>query len=175
MPEATFSPRDVFTHCVQIGVVVRNVDEKIRVLSEVFGIGPFRVLDWPPEGRAGMQVSYYDQPGRFTARMAFAELGAVELELIEPREGPSIWADFLEQHGEGIHHIRFNTFDEGQVIDYLAGHGIQPAQRGLGIRRGTSWVNFDTESRVGFTIEIMQALAGTTGRTPQIVDGKVVE
>ena len=175
MSDATFSPREVFTHCVQIGAVVRNLDEKIKVLTEIFGIGPFRILEWPPEGRTGMQKSYYDQPGRFTARMAFAELGAIELELIEPREGPSIWADFLEQHGEGIHHVRFNVDQEQPVVDYLAGHGIVAAQRGLGIRKGTTWANFDTQDKVGFTIEIMQAVAGTDGRTPQIVDGKVVE
>jgi hypothetical protein len=105
--------------------------------------------------------------------MAFTELGPVELELIQPVSGQSIWADFLEQHGGGIHHIRFNVTDMEPVVEYLAGQGIQVAQMGSGLRPGTQWANFDTEGTIGFTIEVMKALPGTDGRTPQIVDGKV--
>jgi hypothetical protein len=59
------------------------------------------------------------------------------------------------------------------VIDYLAGHDIAVAQMGSGLRPGTTWANFDTQSIVGFTIEAMNALPGSNGRTPQIVEGKV--
>jgi hypothetical protein len=105
--------------------------------------------------------------------MAFVDLGQVELELIQPLEGKSIWSDFLEKHGEGIHHIRFNTPDHEPVIEYLAQHGIGVSQMGSGLRPGTFWVNFDTEEAIGFTIEIMKSLPGTSGKTPKIVDGEV--
>jgi len=120
-----------------------------------------------------MERYYYGQPADFTARMAFADLGSVELELIQPVSGASIWADFLRNHGEGIHHFRFNTFDLQPVIDHLNAHGIGIAQMGSGLRPGTTWANFDTERQIGFVIEVMKALPGTDGRTPQIVDGKV--
>ena len=167
------SPPPFFKKFTQIGVVVKDLDHSVKVLQEVFGIGPFRVVDWPPAERTDMQRFYYGQPGSFTARMAFADLGAAELELIQPKEGESIWADFLRTHGEGIHHIRFNVDDVAPVIAYLGQHDITPAQNGLGLRPGTNWVNFGTEEAVGFVIEIMNALPGTDGRTPQISDGKV--
>ena len=59
------------------------------------------------------------------------------------------------------------------VIEYLARHGIEVTQSGMGLVPGTTWLNFDTEGKVGFSIEIMNVLPGTDGRTPQIVDGKV--
>ena len=158
---------------MQIGVVVKDLDKSIQALGDIFGIGPFRTIDWPPAGRTDIEKFYYGQPGDFTARMAFTELGPVELELIQPVSGRSIWADFLDQHGEGIHHIRFNLEDLEPVLEYLAGHNIGVAQMGSGLRPGTIWANLDTESTVGFTIEIMKALPGTSGRTPQIQDGKV--
>lgn len=167
-------PKTLFDNFVQIGAVVPDVDATIKVLTEVFGIGPFRVIDWPPAGRADIQRFYYGQPANFTARMAFAELGPVELELIQPVEGESIWADFLAQHGPGIHHIRFNVADLQPAVEHLAAHGIGIAQMGSGIRPGTTWANFDTEKQVGFTIEVMKALAGSSGRTPMIVNGQVV-
>jgi hypothetical protein len=168
------SPAEMFKDFVQIGVIVPDVAQSTKVLSEVFGIGPWRVIDWPPAGRTDIERYYCGEPAQFTARMAFSELGPIELELIQPLEGKSIWADFLEQHGPGIHHIRFNVHDMDPVVGYLATQGIGIAQQGSGIRPGTTWANFDTEKCVGFTIEVMKALAGSSGRTPAIVDGQVV-
>ena len=96
MSERGSSPRDTFKEVVQIGVVVRDLDKSIRVLSEVFGIGPFsRFDDWPPSDRSDYELYYFGEPAAFTARMAFAALGPVELELIQPLEGKSNWSDFL--------------------------------------------------------------------------------
>jgi catechol 2,3-dioxygenase-like lactoylglutathione lyase family enzyme len=172
MAQAADSPRDIFKQVVQIGVVVKDLDRSIEFLSEVFGIGPFnRVDDWPPPARDDYELYYHGKPGDFTARMAFVDLGQVELELIQPLEGKSIWSDFLEERGQGIHHIRFNASDHEPVMEYLARQGIGVSQMGSGLRPGTFWVNFDTEESVGFTIEIMKALPGTSGKTPRVDEG----
>jgi methylmalonyl-CoA/ethylmalonyl-CoA epimerase len=173
MPDEGKPSTRMFDDFVQIGVVVRDLERAKAALTEIFGIGPFRTIDWPPADRADIERYYYGEPGEFSARMAFTELGPVELELIQPLEGESIWADFLRDRGEGIHHIRFNVADIQPVIEYLGGHGIQAAQMGSGLRPGTTWANFDTQSQVGFIIEAMNALPGSDGRTPQIVDGLV--
>jgi hypothetical protein len=142
MTDANPQPQDMFKNIVQIGVVVANLDETTKALSEIFGIGPFRTIYWPPAGRTDIQRYYHGQPATFTARMAFAEIGSLELELIEPLAGESAWADFLKERGPGIHHILFNTLDLKPVLDHLARHGINPTQSGSGIRLGTIWTNF---------------------------------
>ena len=161
--------KDAFRECMQIGVVVRDLDHTIKGLTEKFGMGPFRVTEWPPEGRT-VEKYYYGEPADFYARMAFTEIGPVELELIQPVSGQSIWADFLEEHGEGIHHIRFNVPDLDPVIEDLASKSIQVAQMGSGLRPGTMWANFASEDAVGFVIEVMNILPGTNGRTPEFTD-----
>ena len=120
-----------------------------------------------------MNRVYHGQPADFTARMAFAELGPIELELIQPLAGESIWADFLAEHGPGLHHIRFNVPEMEPVVAHLAGHNFDITQMASGIRPGTSWANFATEQLVGFTIEVMRPVPGTSGRTPALVDGRV--
>ena len=162
-----------FGDLVQVGAIVRDIDQSMKVLSEVFGIGPWRVVSWPPEGRTDMNRKYYGRPAEFTALMALAALGPVEIELIQPLTGESIWADYLAEHGPGLHHIRCNVPDIEATIGYLAGHDVGVTQMASGIRPGTSWANFDTERLVGFTIEVMKPVAGTDGRTPPIVDRKV--
>jgi hypothetical protein len=156
-----------FRTAIQIGVVVRDLDRSMEALSKVFGIGPFRVVDCPAEGREDQQFCH-GEPCRYRTRQAFADLGTVELELIEPVEGRTIWAEFLATRGPGIHHIRFNVPDEGAVSGYLATHGIGKTQEGAGIRAGSYWANYATEDLVGFIIEILQPAPGSDGLTPGV-------
>ena len=159
----------MFQDLAQIGVVVEDLDKAMAGLSEIFGIGPFSVL----EDDADSQKVHRGKPGNFAARKAFVQVGPIELELIQPLRGDCIWGDFLRERGEGIHHIRFNVSSVEPVIEFMEGQGIEVSQIGSGLRPGTRWVNFDTDDRVGFTVEIMNALPGSGGRTPRIVDGKV--
>ena len=164
--------REMFSDFVQIGVTVRDLDRTIKVLSEVFGLGPFRTIMWPPPDRDDFERTHRGEPSDFTARIAFTELGPIELEIVQPLTGESAHSEFLDEHGEGIQHIRFNVPDMQPVIEHLAGHGIEPVTSGSGLRPGTAWIHFDTSDKVGFTIEVMNVLDGVAGRTPQIVDGK---
>lgn len=173
MSDKINAPKEMFSDFVQIGIVVRDMDRMIRVLSEVFGLGPFRSITAPPADGIHRTYTYRGKPGDFTYRLAITELGPIELEIIQPLEGENIYSDFLEEHGEGIHHIRFNVPDVEPVIEYLAKHGIENIQSGTGLRPGTTWVNFSTDTKCGFIIEVMNVLPGTDGRAPQIVDGEV--
>lgn len=157
-----------FRRAIQIGVVVRDLDQSMAALTAIFGMGPFRVVECPPPGREEQQFCHGD-PARFRMRQAFADLGSVELELIQPVEGQTIWSEFLAERGPGIHHIRFNVPDENALSAYLLERGIGKTQEGAGIREGSYWANYDTEKLVGFVIEILQPTPGSDGRTPGVV------
>jgi hypothetical protein len=51
-------------------------------------------------------MTYMGRPAKYKFKASFARVGQVELEMIEPLEGPTIYADYLLQHGEGANHIR---------------------------------------------------------------------
>jgi methylmalonyl-CoA/ethylmalonyl-CoA epimerase len=151
---------------VQVGVVVEDIEKTCANLERIFGIGPWEIRDWPP--RQDMRRWYRGQKTLCKARMAFCLVGTVELEIIQPLEGSSIWRDFLTEKGEGIHHIRFNVEDEKAVQAHLQeNHGIKVLQHGDGIRPGTVWMNFDTIDSIGFVLEIMRQVPGTDGLTPK--------
>lgn len=156
-----------FRTAIQIGVVVRDIEQSMAALTAVFGIGPFRVVDCPLPERQHQQF-YRGRPVHFRTRQAFADLGSVELELIQPLEGQTIWSDFLAERGPGIHHIRFNIPDEQELSAYLQGKGIGKTQEGAGIRQGSYWANYDTEKLIGFVVEILQPAPGSDGRTPGV-------
>jgi len=48
--------------------------------------------------------------------MAFSSLGPVELEIIQPIVGPTVYHDFLEEKGEDIHHLAFDVKDIGKKV-----------------------------------------------------------
>jgi methylmalonyl-CoA/ethylmalonyl-CoA epimerase len=173
MPNNELHISDVPCEFVQIGVVVRDIDRTVKYLTEVFGLGPFRYVTYPPEGREDIQLTFRGEVGHFSHRLAFAQMGPIELELIQPLEGESGLTEFLEEHGEGIHHIRFNTPELEAALDHLAGKGVAPLMGGGGLRPGTQWVHLDTAAQAGFIIELMNVLPNTDGHTPQILDGKV--
>jgi methylmalonyl-CoA/ethylmalonyl-CoA epimerase len=175
MPNNTISLGDTQCEFVQIGIVVKDLDRTVRVLTDIFNIGPFHYITYPPEDRPDIQLDYRGAVGNFSHKLAFARLGSVELEIIQPLFGESILTEFLDEHGEGIHHIRLNTPDLDTSLDFLSQKGIHPIMSGSGLRPGTRWVHLDTADQVGFIIEMMNVLPNTDGRTPIIENGKIKE
>ena len=50
-------------------------------------------------------------------------LGPAMLELIQPVEGESVWASFIESSGEGLHHIGFSTPNFDKVVSKVKEEG----------------------------------------------------
>jgi methylmalonyl-CoA/ethylmalonyl-CoA epimerase len=137
---------------VQIGIVVADRDQTTRALTSLFGIGPFRLVDWPDRPESKYQYRGVDETIRI--RQAFVQLGAVEIELIQPLEGHNAYQDFLDETGGGIHHVLFEVNDIEPVLQELAKSGITVLQSGTGIRPGTRWALLDTREQVGFYVEL---------------------
>jgi hypothetical protein len=123
-------------------------------------------MDCSTAGREDGCYRYYGEPTQYRNRQAFVDMGSIELELIQPVEGRSIWSDFLAERGPGIHHIRFNVPDHQALSEHLRSKGIGKTLEGAGICEGSYWVNYDTEKLLGFIVEILQPAPGSDGRTP---------
>ena len=137
---------------VRIGIVVPDRDQATKALTSLFGIGPFRLVEWPD--RAESKYYYRGVEEHIRIRQAFVQLGDVEVELIQPLEGRSGYKDFLDQTGGGIHHILFEVSDIDPVLQELAKSGVTVLQSGTGIRAGTRWALLDTQKLLGFLVEL---------------------
>ena len=95
----------------QIGIVVRDADKVMESWTKLFGIGPWR----------SQKMGGTDAKGRsWKARLVFANLGTVQLELIQVVEGRLFHSRFLEEHGEGIHHLGFYADDvDGEAANLV--------------------------------------------------------
>jgi catechol 2,3-dioxygenase-like lactoylglutathione lyase family enzyme len=137
---------------VQIGIVVDDLDRTTQLLTSLFGIGPFRFVEWPD--RPESKYYYRGVEEHIRIKQAFVQLGEVEVEIIQPLEGDNGYQDFLDQTGGGIHHLLFEVPDIDPVIQKLAKSGITVLQAGTGIRPGTRWALLDTQKLLGFLVEL---------------------
>jgi methylmalonyl-CoA/ethylmalonyl-CoA epimerase len=137
---------------VQIGIVVADLGHTTELLTSLFGVGPFRFVEWP--NRPESKYYYRGAEEHIRIKQAFVQLGDVEVELIQPLEGRNGYQDFLDQTGGGIHHVLFEVPDIDPVIEELAKSGISVLQAGTGIRPGTRWALLDTQKSLGFLVEL---------------------
>jgi 4-hydroxyphenylpyruvate dioxygenase-like putative hemolysin len=91
-------------------------------------------------------------------RLALAQMGPLQIELIQPLEGDSVYADFVRKHGYGLHHIAVQVEDMEAAINQAEVAGLTVAQYGEGYGRDGdgSFAYLDTEEVIGTTVELLQ-------------------
>lgn len=93
-----------------IAIAVKNLDEALLLYDRLFGIKPSRIEIIPQQG----------------VKAALLPIGqGSEIELLEPIDQQGGIAKFLENRGEGIHHICLEVDDVDRELSTLAERGVQ--------------------------------------------------
>lgn len=87
----------------QIAFVVRDIDDALERFHRVLGWGPWNVYEHKPPALHDTYLR--GKPTPYTMIGAEAHVGPVDVELVQPVDGPSIYQEWLDEHGEGVHHI----------------------------------------------------------------------
>jgi methylmalonyl-CoA/ethylmalonyl-CoA epimerase len=140
-----------FSRLVHIGMVVRDMDKAIERF-QALGIGPFKPRILP----ADANETYRGKPFAPAQRVAIqtAQIGGMELELIQPISGKSPHREFLDQKGEGVQHLGFFVDDLKEEVDRLTAAGstvlLTSKFRGGG---GVTYLDLDA---AGLIVELVQ-------------------
>jgi len=139
----------------QIAFVVRNLDDALERNSRMFGIGSWR--GWTFGAALHRVCEYYGRPTDFSTRLALSDTSP-QFELIEPIDGPSIHQDWLEQHGEGAHHLGVVVESVEGVVDRMkrAGYPVIQSGSGFGAAGDGAYAYFDTRDRLGLIVEAVE-------------------
>ena len=136
----------------QVGIIVKDIDKTAKAWAELLGVtAPKWFLTDPAEIA---HTTYRGQPTPAQAKLAFFDLGQVQLELIEPVGGPSTWKDFLDQKGEGVHHIAFAIRDMDGQIRVLDKLGMPAVQRGD--YTGGRYGYIASDPKLGVVLELLE-------------------
>lgn len=134
----------------QVAIVVQSIDETVKFYEEMFGIGPFKIMEVDFS-----DATYYGQKAGYRGKRAFAQLGPVTLELIECYSGKTVQADFLREKGEGLHHIGFFVKDLKKCEAEAEKKGLKIIQ-GFKRKDGSGFAYLDSNRIGGVIFEIIE-------------------
>ena len=137
---------------VQVALVVNDIETAAKNWAGFFGVDVPGISIATSNEKNPTQ--YMSQPSGAEAKLAFINLENITVELIEPVGGPSTWADFLEKHGEGVHHIAFDIKDMDATVDGFEKSGIPMIQHG-GWDTG-EYSYMDGTEKLGVVIELLE-------------------
>ena len=137
---------------VQVGVVVADVEATARAWSQIFGLPmpEIRITDEFDFAR----TEYEGKPTLARAKMAFLNVGQVDIELLEPIGEPSTWKDQLQRHGSSLHHLAVEIDGMSEKRAYLDSQGLPLVQRGEFV--GGRYAYFDGQARLGAILELLE-------------------
>lgn len=138
----------------QVGLLVHDIEATARRYCEVFGMEMPPIIETP--GYAISRTTYHGEPCDATAKLAFFDLGQVQIELIEPDAQSSVWRDYLNAHGEGVHHIAFAVKDTEGTVRFLQQHGMNVLQQGLYADASGMYTYVDSVPALGVMLELLE-------------------
>lgn len=132
----------------QIGLVVADIKKTIDRYVAVQDIGPWNITSL--SAATGLDLT-----------VATVRIGEIELQLIEPGKEMSVYKEFLDKKGEGLHHLRVRTDTPEQTqafLDHMQAENIPVLQQYTG--PDCRVVSFDTWDELGLILEVADVTAG---------------
>ena len=160
-------PKTKFRQIHQICIVVHDARAAMRRYWETVGIGPWKLYTLGGPNLPQKDMTYRGRPAQFKVLMALANIDNIQFELIQPLEGPTIYQDYLDAHGEGVQHLAMLVDDIDEEVAAAEANGIAVIQSGKDITEGKSgFAYLDTEGRVHVTFEFVQRPGESSGPAP---------
>ncbi len=87
----------------QVAVVVKDLRKTMEAYHKALGWGPWSVYEHKPPTLHHTML--HGKPTDYSMIGAEVHCDPIDFEILQPLEGPSIYKEFLEQKGEGLHHV----------------------------------------------------------------------
>ena len=141
---------------VQIALVVEDLEAAVREWHDRFGVGPWHFYTYGPP--LVKRMTRHGEPCEYRMKVALANVGPMRIELIETMEGDTVYAEFVRDHGYGVHHLGVLVDDMEEALTRARAAGLTMTQDGAGFGPDGDghYAYLDTEPLMGTTIELIQ-------------------
>ncbi|GAB3851143.1 VOC family protein [Nocardioides maradonensis] len=112
----------------QVSWVTDDLDATEQLLSGQLGAGAWTRIPgvrFDPDS-----CTFRGRPCDAVADISMAYSGDLQLELIRPVSGESVWSEFLATHGPGLHHVCFRVPDLPEAVAAAEAEGIEVLMSG---------------------------------------------
>jgi methylmalonyl-CoA/ethylmalonyl-CoA epimerase len=139
----------------QIGILVDDIDSRMAVWGAILDRDDWLLYTYGPNNLKN--AAYRGRPGSYSMRLAMIG-SAPQIELIEPADGPNIYADWIADRGYGLHHIGFYVPSITDAVRQARKAGFEPIQQagGYGANGDGGFAYFDTTSQIGLITELIE-------------------
>jgi methylmalonyl-CoA/ethylmalonyl-CoA epimerase len=151
VPIDAFRGRPVF----QIAFVVRDFDAALARFQNILAPGPWRCFMFG--SHLHETVEYRGAPADFNTLLALNGSDP-QFELIQPLSGRGAHQEWLDEHGEGFHHVGVIVDSVDGTVAQMTDAGYDTIQTGsgLGPERDGAYAYFDTTRALGFVVEAVE-------------------
>lgn len=140
----------------QICIIVKDLERTVENFWKIFGVGPWHFYTY---GRPLVKrMTRHGKACEYRMRVALANIGAMRIELIEPLEGDTVYAEFVKKHGYGVHHLGILTGNMAEAIKRAEAAGFEMTMDGAGFGPDDDghYAYLDTEDKIGTTLELIE-------------------
>ncbi len=140
----------------QVGMVVKDLQAVMEAFYRADGIAPWRIVT---TGAPPLTCLYHGRLAEYQIKLATAQSGPMQLELIQYVSGDTIHRDFLEAGRTGLEHVGIFVPDlEKALQPYLdRGIGLLQTGKGMGVQGDGCYAYLDTEPIFGTILELIQS------------------
>ncbi len=137
---------------IQINIVVADIEKAAEKWADLLGIEKPAIHKSHLEGNENYK--YHGKPVSCDLKVCNIDMGNFVIELHQPAGGESSFQEFLDKHGNGVHHIGFEVGDKrDEIIAELKAAGYD-TDRTVGYYPGSSWTIVDGEDSLGVNLNI---------------------
>jgi hypothetical protein len=158
----------------QLGIVVRDLDAAMQTWTQEMQVGPFfafnevDILEFSYRGEA------LDLSEPFDGRIAFANSGPLQIELIEQRSpARTAYRDFLDAGHEGLHHVGYFSENYDELLQRGLDAGLVVEQAGVLFAPEGKFTYFASSGHPGTIQELIAVHDGNRDLFRMVADSAV--
>ena len=139
----------------QVSIIVPNLEQAVENYWDLFGIGNWHIYTYGKPLVKKMVIN--GKPTDYKMRLALSYFGHMRIELVEMVEGNPIYADFVKEHGYGVHHFGVLVDDMERALAEAEAAGIKVTMEGegFGLDGDGHYAYLDTADKIGVTLELI--------------------
>jgi len=135
-----------------VAIIVKDIDMAREAWAKLLGVPAPGVSI--AESNSSRPTLYMGKSTDAKCKLAFITLENIQVELIQPMGGKSTWQEYLDTHGEGIHHVAFQVKDIEGVEKRFELQGDPTVQ--LGGWDGGAYSYIDASKNLGCILELLE-------------------